>query len=128
MLACFVSSPWHGLIIIVLYAVLLLCTCIHWHCFIYCMLVLLLYVCWYCHMHGTAITLYIVCCVLYRYCQMSAYCNHYILYVLCEQGHQNKCESGEAQRMDIELHWQLPKLNLGGLGACPPGKFYIYML
>ena len=25
------------------------------------------------------------------------------------QGRQNKCESGEAQRMDIELHWQLPK-------------------
>ena len=26
-----------------------------------------------------------------------------------KQGHQNKCESGEGQKMDIELHWQLLK-------------------
>ena len=30
--------------------------------------------------------------------------NDYII-----QGCHNKCEGGEAQRVDIELNWQLPK-------------------
>ena len=32
-----------------------------------------------------------------------------LLIMYYKQGHQNKYESGEAQRMDIDLHWQLPK-------------------
>ena len=57
-------------------------------------------------------------CLCPHPCMFVYECFHVCVYVhvfVCTyvyahaQGRQNKCESGDAQRMDIELHWQLPK-------------------
>ena len=44
------------------------------------------------------------------------------------QGRQNKCESGEAQRMDIQLHWQLPEAaSSRGSGSMPPQENFTFI-